>query len=143
MSARGPNMIGPAEIEDLMLEYADAVASADEAECSDTRRGAPRFWSWGLGPTQASKAGAKLYVLVERQGRFAVVEEATGRTVYTPPDFLSPQSRTEFDSILASLDAGDRLIDAVMAFEREATHTTLEPRYLILGSRTFEARRSA
>ena len=143
MAAKGPNMIGPAEIEDLMLEYADAVAAADEPGCSDARGGAPRAWSWGLGPTQGSKAEAKPYVLIERQGRFAVVEDATGRTIYTPPDFLSPQSHAEFDLLLAFLNAEGRLIDAVMAFEREATPTTWEPRYLTLGSGTFEVRKAA
>jgi hypothetical protein len=136
-------MIGPAEIEDLMLEYADAVAAADEAGCSGARGGAPRAWSWGLGPTQESKAEAKPFVLVERQGRLAVIEVATGRTIYTPPDFLSPQSYSEFDLLLSSLNAEGRLIDAVMAFEREATPAASEPRYLTLSSGTFEAHRSA
>jgi hypothetical protein len=136
-------MIGPAEIEDLMLEYADAVAAEDEAGCSSARGGAPRAWSWGLGPTQGSKAEAKSYVLVERQGRLAVVEVATGQTIYTPPDFLSPQSRARFDLLLASLNAESRLIDAVMAFEREATPASSEPRYLTLTSGNLEAHRSA
>lgn len=50
-------MIGPAEIEDLMLEYADAVAAEDEARGSGARDNAPRAWSWGLGPMQASCYG--------------------------------------------------------------------------------------
>ncbi len=70
-------MIGPAEIEELMLEYADAAA--DEARCFDDRGNAPRTWSWGLGPTPASKVEAKPYVLAERQGHFAVLEDAAGR----------------------------------------------------------------
>ncbi len=84
-------MIGPAEIEDLMLEYADAVAAANERERFDTRGSASHVWSWGLGPTQGSKAEAKPYVLIEQQIPFTVVEDAAGRTVYTPPDFQYPQ----------------------------------------------------
>jgi len=88
-------------------------------------------------------AKAMVYILVEQQGRFTVVEQATGRTIYTPPDFLAPQSRGEFDVLLASLNAGERLIDALIVFEREATSAAHGSRYLTSRPEGLETRRAA
>ena len=143
MAAKGQSMIGPAELDDLMLEYADAHAAADEAGCSDIQDSAAKAWSWGLGPTQGTMVKAKAYLLVKQQGRFAVVEQATGRTIYTPPDFLAPQTRGEFDLLLASLNVEERLIDTLMVFEREATSAAQGSRYMTSHSESLETRRAA
>jgi hypothetical protein len=45
-------MIGPAEIEDMMLEYADAEAEAHKFGHSQSQQWPPSSWSWGLGSTR-------------------------------------------------------------------------------------------
>lgn len=44
-------MIGPAEIEDMMSEYADAQPTSDEVRSSEPQKWPPSSWSWGSGPT--------------------------------------------------------------------------------------------
>jgi len=126
-------MIGPAEIDDMMLDYAEAVAMSCQP-------GRTERLGWPLSSWQRALAGmtaptrAEPFILDKAAGRFRVVEAATGREVYTPPTFLDPQSRAEFAPLLALLNSGGRLIDAVMAFEQQARRQTGKIHYLSLAS---------
>ncbi len=48
---RGTIMLGPADIEDMMLEFAAAEAAAKERGPSDSSHRPPTSWSWGSGPS--------------------------------------------------------------------------------------------
>lgn len=60
-------MIGPAEIEDLMLEFEDAQAAAASLSSSASRGRTADRWSWGCGPTEAEKTNDKLSRFVGQQ----------------------------------------------------------------------------
>lgn len=45
-------MLGPAEIEDMMLEYAEAEAEAHNFRRSRSQQWPPSSWSWGSGPAR-------------------------------------------------------------------------------------------
>ncbi len=57
----GAIMIGPAEIEDMMLDYAEAEATAGMLGCSEAQTWPPRAWSWGSGPSDPAKAHAEAF----------------------------------------------------------------------------------
>ncbi len=44
-------MLGPADIEDMMLEFAEAEAVAREQDPPHGSKLPPATWSWGMGPT--------------------------------------------------------------------------------------------
>ncbi|GJD52982.1 hypothetical protein OPKNFCMD_5750 [Methylobacterium crusticola] len=50
-------MIGPAEIEDMRLEYAAAEAAAGRAGPPGAGQWPPARWSWGVGPTRDPTPG--------------------------------------------------------------------------------------
>lgn len=43
-------MLGPADIEDMMLEFAAAEAAVVERDPPEGQRWPPTSWSWGVGP---------------------------------------------------------------------------------------------
>ncbi len=53
-------MIGPAEIEDMMLEYADAEAEAHTFGHSRSQQWPPSSWSWGSGPASDQRPRSPL-----------------------------------------------------------------------------------
>ena len=47
-------MIGPAELEDMLTEYADAQPIREEVTSSELSTWPPSHWSWGSGPTASA-----------------------------------------------------------------------------------------
>ncbi len=64
-------MIGPAEIEDMMLDYAEAEASAGTLGGSEAQTWPPRACSWGLGPSDPIKAQAEPFCSEEQHAQRA------------------------------------------------------------------------
>ena len=60
-------MIGPAEIEDLMLEFDDAQAAVASLSSSASPGRTANRWSWGCGPTVAVRTDDKLSCLIGQQ----------------------------------------------------------------------------
>ncbi|GEP07019.1 hypothetical protein MOX02_50570 [Methylobacterium oxalidis] len=50
-------MIGPAELEDMLAEYADAQQPPDELTSTELSTSPLSHWSWGSGPTAAVVCG--------------------------------------------------------------------------------------
>ena len=126
-------MIGPAELHDLMLDHAETFAVNALPNRAERLRWPMSAWQNAFQRIAAPQAGTAAFALQERAGRFVVVAVATGQEVYSPPDFIQP-SRAEFDGLLASLDAGAIVIDAVATFEGEATPVEGKMRYLALAA---------
>lgn len=63
------------------------------------------------------------FALTKHQKRLWVTNQATGERLYTPPDFvkLGGHGRGAFNTMLAELNAGALMIDAMTAFETRYT----------------------
>jgi len=64
-------MIGPAEIEDMMLDFAEAEATAGTLGCSEAQPWPPRAWSWGSGPSDPAMIQAEPFRPDEQRPRRA------------------------------------------------------------------------
>ena len=124
-------MIGPAELYDLMLDHAETLAVKVEPNRAQRLSWPVSAWQNAFQRVAQSQTRPGSFALQEREGRFVVVHVETGREVYSPPDFLRPR-RAEFTSLLASLEAGAVVIDAVATFEGEATRVDGKMEYLAL-----------
>ncbi|GEP00522.1 hypothetical protein [Methylobacterium haplocladii] len=59
------------------------------------------------------------FALTKYQKRFWITIAETGERIYTPPDFIRlTRGRSDFDTMLADLNAGGDLFEAVLSFER-------------------------